>query len=117
MTEPGEITVLLQKADEGDRDAADALFRLVEQDLRAIAVNRRKAVQAADLSTTALIDDAFCQLVGQGKTQWEPGDRGKFYGFISRKMHDLLIDDVRRAASRRGAHEALSVEALPGNPQ
>src|SRR4051812_28715081 len=34
---PGDITLLLQQADRGDRVAADALYRLVEKDLRAIA--------------------------------------------------------------------------------
>lgn len=30
MTAPGEITALLQKADQGDIDASDQLFRLVQ---------------------------------------------------------------------------------------
>ena len=42
MALPGEITHLLQKADQGDELAANELFRLVETDLKAIAKNVRR---------------------------------------------------------------------------
>ena len=41
MPAPGEFTILLQQAEQGDRQAADRLYRLIEPDLRAIVrVNR-----------------------------------------------------------------------------
>lgn len=104
MNSPGEVTVLLQKADQGDRSAADLLYRLVEKDLRAIA-GKRKNRQAHPLesSTTVLVDEAFCKLVGADVTTWQPGDRGKFFSYVATKIHDLLVDAARtRLAQKRG---------------
>ncbi len=104
MSDLGDITLLLRQADEGDHDAADALFRLVEEELKAI-VKRRKAMSRPgdDQATTALVDDAFLGLVGQNVTVWQSGDRRKFYGYISRQVHDRLIDAARaQLAQKRG---------------
>lgn len=106
---PGDVTLLLQKADGGDRAAADALYRLVEPDLRAIAGRRKRAFDrsAADGSTTVIVDDAFCKLVGGDVTTWHPGDRAKFFAYVANKVHDLLVEAARaRAAQKRGGGRA-----------
>jgi RNA polymerase sigma factor (TIGR02999 family) len=113
MTQPGEITQLLRQADQGDRDAADRLFRLVEKDLKAIARKRKGAAPGGgNLSTTVLVDDAFCRLVGQQAAAWEPGDRGKFFGYASKKIHDLLIQGARAEGrvKRGGRHHRVELE-------
>lgn len=104
MATAGEVTALLQKAELGDRSAADDLFRLVEGDLRAIAGNRKKRFDnALDASTTVLVDEAFCRLVGRNETAWQPGARAKFFAYAARKIHDVLVESVRtRQALKRG---------------
>lgn len=104
MVNPGEVTILLQKADCGDRGAADELYRLVEKDLRAIAGKRKHRFEnPLEGSTTVLVDDAFCKLVGSDVTIWQPGDRGKFFSYMANKMHDLLVDAARaKLAQKRG---------------
>jgi RNA polymerase sigma factor (TIGR02999 family) len=104
MTSPGEITNLLQQAEQGDRQAADRLYRMIEADLRGIAGKRKQRYPGAlDANTTALVDDAFCRLVGQDLTVWQPGDRRKFFSYAANKIHDLLVDTARaHAAQRRG---------------
>jgi RNA polymerase sigma factor (TIGR02999 family) len=103
MSQPGEITQLLQEADQGRPEAANELFTLVEDDLRAIVHKRRAATADAELSTTVLVHDAFLRLVGQRETVWQPGDRRKFFGYFARKVQDLLVQDLRaRAAQKRG---------------
>jgi RNA polymerase sigma factor (TIGR02999 family) len=104
MSTPGEVTVLLQRANNGDRVAADELYRLVERDLRAIAGKRKQRFEnPLDGSTTVLVDDAFCKLVGKDITNWQPGDRGKFFSYVANKIHDLLVDAARsQAAHKRG---------------
>ena len=99
MPNPGEVTLLLQRADEGDVDAADELFRMVEQDLKKIAARRKQALPQVRYSTMGLVDEVFCKLVGQQQTEWQAGDRRKFYGYASRKMHDLLIDAAKKASA------------------
>ena len=104
MPSPGQITRLLQEAERGDTDAANRLFVLVQDDLKAIARRRKRAVAGkSDVSTTMLVDDAFCRLVSREMTTWQPGDRRKFFGYMAARMHDLLIDAVRaRNAVKRG---------------
>lgn len=104
MPTPGEVTVLLQKAGGGDRAAAEELYRLVEKDLRAIAGKRKQRfANPLDGSTTVLVDDAFCKLVGADATIWNPGDRGKFFSYAANKIHDLLVEAARaRLAQKRG---------------
>ena len=103
MPEAGEITLLLQQAELGDLQAAERLFCLVRNQLVAIAVSRKRGAAALDISTMALVDDAFCSLVGQDATQWHPGDRRKFFNYASVKMHDLLVEAARaQSAQRRG---------------
>jgi RNA polymerase sigma factor (TIGR02999 family) len=113
MSQTGDITLLLQRADQGDRDAAGRLFRLVESDLKLIARKRRRTAPAsADASTTLLVDEAFCRLVGNKAATWQPGDRRKFVGFAARKMHDLLVKAARaeRASKRGGGRQRLERE-------
>ena len=112
---PGEITLLLQKADHGDRDAADALYRLVQLDLRAIAGKRKKRFEnPLDGSTTLLVDDAFCKLIGRETTTWQPGDRGKFFSYAANKIHDLLVEGAapKGAEKRGGDRKQYDVNAL-----
>jgi RNA polymerase sigma factor (TIGR02999 family) len=115
MPNPGEVTILLQKAGDGDRAAADALYRLVEKDLRAIAGKRKQRFEnPLDGSTTVLVDDAFCKLVGRDVTVWQPGDRGKFFSYAANKIHDLLVEAARaRLAQKRGGdRQQVDVNAL-----
>jgi RNA polymerase sigma factor (TIGR02999 family) len=115
MSAPGELTVLLQRADSGDRAAADALYRLVEKDLRAIAGKRKQRFgNPMEASTTVLVDDAFCKLVGSDVTNWQAGDRSKFFSYMANKMHDLLVDAARAklAQKRGGERRQLDVEVL-----
>lgn len=104
MSQPGEVTRLLQQADAGDPDAANALYRLVEHDLRAIVGRRkRRAASPLEASTTVLVDDAFLRLVGGEVTTWQPGDRSKFFSYAAVRIHDMLVDSARaRQALKRG---------------
>jgi RNA polymerase sigma factor (sigma-70 family) len=60
------------------------------------------------------VDDAFCKLVGNDVTVWQPGDRGKFFSYVANKIHALLVDAARaRLAQKRGGdRHQVDVEAL-----
>ena len=61
----GDVTMLLTQATAGDQDAKEQLFRLVEQELRAIAKLKMRGQRANHtLQNTILIDDAFIRLIG-----------------------------------------------------
>ena len=114
---PGEVTLLLQKADGGDRAAADALYRLVEDDLRAIAGKRKRRFDfVSDGSTTVIVDDAFFKLVGGEVTTWRPGDRAKFFCYVATKIHDQLVENARaQQAQKRGGGKAHA-DVYEANP-
>ncbi len=98
------LAKLLQEADQGNAEAANRLFLLVKDQLRAVAKKRKSHVtQGVDLSTTALVDEAFCLVVGQGLTVWDKDTRRKFFAYVATKIHDLLIEAARgQAAQKRG---------------
>jgi RNA polymerase sigma factor (TIGR02999 family) len=113
MSHHGEITLLLQQADQGDREAVGRLFHLVESDLKVIARKRKRSAPAsADASTTVLVDDAFHRLVGRNAADWQPGDRRKFFGFAAKQMHDLLLKAARaeQAAKRGGGQKRVDID-------
>lgn len=119
MGQPGEITRLLQRAEEGDAGAVGELFVLVEEDLRRIARQRKRDASlgaAVDASTTALVDDAFIRLVGQDKSTWQAGDRGKFFAYISNKIHDFLIAELRKQQAQKRGGDRHRAEFDPDLP-
>jgi RNA polymerase sigma factor (TIGR02999 family) len=97
-----DITTLLGLAGQGDRQAQEALYPLVEAELRKrAAAHMRHEHVRHDLQTTILIDDAYLKLVGQQNMTWE--SRAQFYCLAARVMGQILVDDFRKlAAARRG---------------
>jgi RNA polymerase sigma factor (TIGR02999 family) len=106
--DPQPITDLLLAWRAGDGQAADRLFPLVYAQLRRIAHNALRRERASHtLDTTALIHEAYLQLVDQTRVEWR--DRGHFFGVAAGAMRRVLIDYARRrrAAKRGGAREPV----------
>ena len=111
-----DVTQLLQRWSEGDRDALDQLVPLVYEHLRRVAHQRlRHENTSPSLNTTALVHEAYFKLVDLHRARFR--DRAHFLAMASRVMRRLLIDHARaRRAARRGGGagaveltEALSV--------
>lgn len=102
-----DVTALLHLVGNGDRPAADALFRLVEADLRKRAKARMSHERPGHLlQTTVLIDDAFVKLIGARTMTWE--NRAQFYRCAAQVMREILVDEARRsAAEKRGGGQRL----------
>lgn len=94
-TSPKDITLLLHKWGDGDRDAGEQLFKLLMPDLRKLAARclRRErpnhSVQRSDL-----VDECFIKLLNARKIDWR--DRGHFFAIVTVKMRRFLIDYARR---------------------
>lgn len=117
MPEAGDITVLLQQADEGNEDAANRLFLLVQPELEVIARKYKRTSAIGDeIATLEPVHEAFLRLVGSGSTNWQPGDRKKFYGYMAKRIHNLLIDLLRKesSAKRGGNFQRRDTEDLEG---
>ncbi len=99
-----DITMLLASAERGDREAADAVFTALYQELHRMA--RRELANrggGVTLSATTLLHDAYLNISGREGTTFP--DRNRFMGYASRVMRGIIIDYARsRQAQKRGGH-------------
>jgi RNA polymerase sigma factor (TIGR02999 family) len=100
-----KLMELVQRWNEGDREALDQIVELLYDELRAIA--RRHLIRERDdhtLTTTALVHEAYVKLSERTGSGWQ--GRPQFLALASKVMRHLLIDHARRRnADRRGGRE------------
>lgn len=105
MPDRDRLAALIERWNDGDREALDAIVELVYEDLRAIAhrhLTRERGNHT--LSTTALVNEAYLKLSERTGSGWK--GRPHFLALASKMMRNLLIDYARRRnASRRGGNE------------
>jgi RNA polymerase sigma factor (TIGR02999 family) len=107
-----EITTLLAQAKQGDADAESNLVPLIYNELRAIARNYMRRERADHtLQATVLVHEAFLQLVGDSKIEWQ--NRAHFFALASRVMRRILVDHARaaHAQKRPGARQKVELES------
>jgi RNA polymerase sigma factor (TIGR02999 family) len=99
---PGEVTILLQRWRDGDKEARQELMPHVYPHLREVAASylRRESVEHT-LQPTALVHELYLRLLQQRKAEWN--DRTHFYAFAAKMMRLILVDHARTAnAEKRG---------------
>ncbi|MBI5691417.1 MAG: sigma-70 family RNA polymerase sigma factor [Verrucomicrobia bacterium] len=106
-----DITLLLQKIEQGDTDAAEKLLPLVYQELRRLAAAKMSRESAAQtLQPTALVHEAWLRLGGDQQPAWQ--NRAHFFGAAAEAMRRILIDRARRRrAIRHGGNQVRAEEA------
>ena len=108
----GDITRLLQRWSEGDRDAFEELLPLVYKELRRLAQQHlRRERQGHTLQPTALVHEAYLRLTGAREIQLQ--HRAHFFGAAARVMRRVLVDHARkhRALKRGGADAPIDAVA------
>src|SRR5260370_7741375 len=88
---PNEITGLLQRWQQGDRDALDQLMPIVYDELRRLAryyLSHER--EGHTLQPTALVNEAYLKLVDQRIAQW--ANRSQFFGVAAQMMRRILVD-------------------------
>jgi RNA polymerase sigma factor (TIGR02999 family) len=100
--EPGEITLLLHRWENGESTAFDRLVPLVYPHLREVAaayIGRER--NPGVLQATALVHELYLRLLHQKKADWN--DRSHFYTFAAKVMRMILTDHARaNQAKKRG---------------
>lgn len=98
----GRITRLLERWSDGDREALDEVMPLVYDVLRRIAASYfRSERRDHTLEATAIVNEAFLELVEQSGIRWQ--SRAHFIGFFARVMRRVLVDHARdRGYAKRG---------------
>ena len=97
-----DVTKLLLRWGDGDREALDALTPLVYDELRKLAaIYLRGERPDHTLSSTALVHEAYMRLVDQRHVQWQ--NRNQFFGLASELIRRILVDHARaRLTAKRG---------------
>jgi RNA polymerase sigma factor (TIGR02999 family) len=91
-----DVTILIDAAAAGDRQAAAALLPLVYDELRQLAAARLGAEPSGHtLQPTALVHEAYLRLVGPADAaKWD--NRGHFFAAAAEAMRRILVDHARR---------------------
>ena len=111
-TPPGEITLLLQRAECGDVQAADQILPLVYRELRKLAAAKMaREAPGQTLQATALVHEAWLRLGGDQQPQWK--NRAHFFAAAAESMRRILIEKARRRRAVRhgGALQKESADA------
>lgn len=108
-----QVTELLIRFREGDREAEAELVPLVYAELRHVAslcLNRERGDHT--LQPTALVHEVFLRLTNNDQPQWQ--NRAHFFGVAARLMRQILVDYARRHHTRKrgGELEKLPLDAV-----
>ena len=98
-----DLTSLLRRMQNGDREAGAKAMSMVYQELHGIASRAlRSERREGTLQTTALINEAYMRLAGSAPPDIQ--GRGHFFALASQIMRRVLVDHARaRNAQRRGS--------------
>jgi RNA polymerase sigma factor (TIGR02999 family) len=111
MEPRSEVTLLLRRLSAGDKSALNHLMPLIYTELHQLASSyMRRERPGHTLQTTALVHEAYLQLVGQENAQWE--NRSQFFAVAAQLMRRILVDHARayHAAKRGGNLPRLSLD-------
>lgn len=113
MSDPGEVTRLLQELGHGAR-AVDHLLPIVYDQLKQLAQRQLRGERSDHtLQTTDLVHEAYLKLSGLERIKWK--SRAQFFAIAAQAMHRVLVDYAlsRRAAKRGGGrHKVPFDEAM-----
>jgi RNA polymerase sigma factor (TIGR02999 family) len=95
-----DLTQILQRTSSGDAAAADALLRLLYDELRKLAAAKLAREPAGQtLQPTALVHEAWLRLGGDEQPSWQ--NRAHFFAAAAEAMRRILIERARRRRALR----------------
>jgi RNA polymerase sigma factor (TIGR02999 family) len=97
-----DVTIILQRIEQGDAQATDQLLPLVYDELRRLAEARlAREKPGQTLQATALVHEAYLRLVGPSDGDW--ANRRQFFSAAAEAMRRILVERARaRLATKRG---------------
>lgn len=96
------ITLLLERAGQGEAKVSSELLPLVYEELRKLATHRMNSERSDHtLQATALVHEAYLRLLGDDGKSWT--NRGHFFAAAAEAMRRILIEHARaRNGPKRG---------------
>lgn len=110
MESADDVTLLLQRWQQGDPKSLDQLLPLVYADLRGLAAKSlRQNLGHETLQPTALINEVFLRLLNAAHL--EITDRSHLFSMAARLMRQVLVDRARaQQRTKRGGGEWLKLD-------
>ncbi len=105
------ITALLVHLSAGNREVEALLIPQVYGELRRLAARYMRAERGNHtLQPTALVNEAYAQLVKQPQVPWQ--SRAHFFATAAKLMRNILVDHARRrlAAKRGGLQRQVTLD-------
>lgn len=104
----GDVASLLERARNNDRNAIDALFELLYDDLRRIAHSRLAGSgHQTLLNTSALVHEAYLRFQQADRITLK--DREHFLAYAARTLRSVVVDFVRKRGAERRGGDAIHV--------
>lgn len=104
----GEVTLLIERARDGSREAFDRIFELLYPELRQIAHRRlARGTRDGPLDTTALVNECYLKFIQ--RESLTPADRAHFLAYSATVMRSIIVDAARAANTERRGGDALQV--------
>ena len=105
----GDLTLLLNRMQNGDRAAAEEATARIYGELHRIASREmRRERPGHTLQTTALVNEAYLRLTAAGSLEIE--SRGHFMALASQQMRRILVDHARSAGAQRRGGGAVQID-------
>jgi len=117
MSEPSEVTILLNRISTGDGKAPEELLPLVYGELRKLAHSYLQNERSDHtLQATALVHEAYIRLVDWEKVSWQ--NRAHFFAVAAQVMRKILVDHAReKSAKKRDMGHKLSLDEAISVPK
>lgn len=105
-----EVTILLERINQGDGKAPADLLPLVYDELRKLAHSYLQNERPDHtLQATALVHEAYIRLVDWEKVSWQ--NRAHFFAVAAQIMRKILVDHAReKKAQKRDFGQKLSLD-------
>ena len=104
------ITRMLGELRAGRKEVESRLLEAVYPELRRIAAHYMQGERAGHtLQPTALVNEAYLELVGQGDIDWR--NRSHFFGIAAQLMRRILVNYARqkKAQKREGSRQRVEL--------
>ena len=106
-----DVTRLLQRSHEGDKEASDQLWNIVMEDFRQMASAKlRRERHSITAGTTMLVNELYVKLVGKDGNLPKWDDSKHFFGSVARAMTQYLVDRARKRDSQKHGGDRQRVD-------
>ena len=111
-----ELTQLLVRWNDGDREAQEAIFSRLFTEMRRISSSLVAREGAVSISADDLLNEGALRLIRIDDMDWQ--SRAHFLAMAARIMRRVLVDHARARRANKRAHQPVTlVTGIAGAPQ